>query len=121
MAGGKRLGRVWIRSNGASLETMPGATLLLGGVTRSPVIGSNAVLGYSEAMTPAEVECEVSVGAGISLKAMGELAGVLLTFECDTGQIYSIANASLQDPPKIGGQGTVALKFFGDPAEEMGV
>jgi hypothetical protein len=122
MAGGKKLGIVYIKVDGAMLESLPGASLDMGGKMRSPVIGANAVLGFSVALKEATVECEIAVGAGTSLKALADIEDATITFECDTGQTYVISHAALAEPPKAtaGEGGKVPLKFFGQPADEMG-
>lgn len=119
---GKRLGIVFIKVDGALLESLPGASIDIGGVTRTPVVGGNQVLGFSEALKESTVECEISVGVGTSVANLGKIADALITFECDTGQVYNVAHAALAEPPKVSADGgKVPLKFFGQPAVEMGV
>jgi len=117
---GKKLGKVFIKVDAQQLESLPGASIDIGGVTRKPVMGGNRVLGYTEEMKASEVECEVAVGVGTSLVALGAIANAVLTFECDTGQVYIIRDACVQDPPKAtAGEGKSSLKFFGQPADEV--
>lgn len=117
---GKRVGIVHILVNGKLLESLPGASIDVGGAVRTPVVGSSRVLGYTEAIKQAEVECEVAVGAGTSLRELSQIAGATLTFRCDTGQVYNVAEACLQEPPKLtAGEGKAGLKFFGQPADEV--
>lgn len=121
MAAGKRFGIAFIKVNGALLETMKGASLDPGGKVRTPVVGANQVLGFTEELREATVECEVSLGVGMSLIELGNIADATITFECDTGQVYTVAHASTAEPAKATAGGTVPLKLFGQPAEEMGV
>lgn len=117
---GKKLGIVHIKVNAQLLESLPGATIDIGGVVRSPVTGGTRMLGFTESIKPSEVECEVAVGVGTSLVALGAIADATLTFECDTGQIYIVREASVAEPPKAtSGEGKAPLKFFGQPAEEL--
>lgn len=119
---GKRFGIAFIKVNGALLESGKGASIDIGGVVRTPVVGGNQVLGFTEELKESTVECEVSLGVGMSLVEIGKIADATITFECDTGQVYTVAHASLAEPPKAtAGGGMVPLKFFGQPAEEMGV
>ena len=117
---GKKLGIVYIKVDGALLESLPGASIDIGGPVRTPVVGGNRVLGFTEALKQAEVECEVAVGTGTSLVALGAIADAQLTFECDTGQVYMVREASVMEPPKAtAGEGKATLKFFGQPADEV--
>ena len=120
---GQRLGIAYIKVDGLLLESAPGATLDIGGVTRSPVLASGAVVGYSEAPVPAVVECEISVGPGTSLVQLGKTKNATITFECDTGQTYVVREAWLVNPPKATAAdgGKVPLVFNGPAAEELGV
>jgi hypothetical protein len=119
----QRLGRAYIKVDGDMLESMPGAKVDVGGVSRSVVLGNNKVLGFAEKPKEAMVECEVAVGPATSLLKLAAIADATITFECDTGQTYVIKNAFLTEPPVAtdGDGGKVPLKFAGDPAEEMGV
>jgi hypothetical protein len=119
----QRLGKAYIKANGDLLESMPGASIDIGGVTRKVVKGNNTILGYSEEPKESTVECEIAVGPATSLKKLAALADVTITFECDTGQTYVCKNAFLTETPKAsdGDGGKVPLKFAGMPAEEMGV
>lgn len=114
------LGRAFIRSDGNTLRSNSGAKIDLGGIVRSPVVG-NQVHGFSESIKEAMVECELSLAKGDSLEAYRHIAGAIITFECDTGQIYVVRDAWVVDPPVIteGEGGKIPLKFAGQPAEEV--
>ncbi|MDP1534172.1 MAG: phage tail tube protein [Rubrivivax sp.] len=117
----QRLGKAFIKADGKLLETMPGAKIDIGGVTRNTVVGANAVHGYAEQTKQSRLECEVSVGADTSLEEIAKIADATVTFECDTGQTYIMRNAWLVDPPVMteGEGGRVPLVFEGAAAEEM--
>lgn len=117
----QRLGKAYIKVDGNLLETMPGASIDIGGVTRNPVVGSNSVHGYAEQVKPSEVDCEISFGPADSLASIAGWNDVTIIFECDTGQVYGVRNAWLVDPPKLteGEGGKVPLKFNGPPAQEQ--
>lgn len=114
----QRLGKAFIRVDGALLESMPGAKIDLGGEVREPVVGSNAVLGYASKFKEATLECEISLGPNTNLDALRAIADSTITFECDTGQTWLIRNAWLAEPPVLseGEGGKVPLKFVGPPA-----
>lgn len=114
------LGRAFIKVDGALLRSNAGAKIDLGGFVREPVIG-NQVHGYAEKVKEASVECEVSLAVGDSLETTRNITDATITFECDTGQVYVVKHAFLMEPPIIteGEGGKIALKFAGEPAEEM--
>lgn len=89
----KRFGMAYIRVDGELLETMPGASIDIGGVERNNVDGDNEVLGFSERPVPAVIECEISMGPHTSLEKIRQITDATVTFECDTGQKYVCANA----------------------------
>lgn len=113
--------RAYIKVDGALLTTLPGPKLKLGGDKRTPVVG-NKVIGYTEQTEPAELECEVALTEGMSLAELKGIVDATVTYEADTGQTYVIRNAFVTDTIDLtASEGKVALKFAGDPAEEMGV
>lgn len=118
---GIRLGKAFIKVNGALLESMPGAKLALGGVSRKPVVGANSVHGFSEEVVPGSVECEVSVGKDTKVMDWTKWSDVSVTFECDTGQVFVVRGAFLEEPPELTAQegGKVPLKLTGQPAEQV--
>lgn len=111
----------YIKVDGDLLPTMPSPSVDLGGVERAPVVGNNSVHGYSETVKPAMMECEISLGAGMSLARLQKITGATVIYEADTGQTYVIRDAFCTETLKVtgGADGKVALKFSGQPAEEM--
>ena len=118
--GGKRLGIVFIKVNGTLLESMKGASLELGGEERTPVMGRGRLLGFTYETTPARCECKIAFGAQTDLLRLHSLEGATLTFECDTGQVFSVAGAASQSSPKITAGEPTDLVLIGNPAVEMG-
>jgi hypothetical protein len=116
----QRAGRVRIKLGSQTLDTMPGATVNIGGNNRATTVGANKVLGYSEAPMQSRVECTVSLAAGQSIKDF-DLNDVTVTAEVDTGQVYSGRNMWLTEPPSFtqGEGGPVRLVFEGQPMEEI--
>jgi len=117
----QKLGKAYIKMDGALLESLPGAKLDLGGTVREPVIGNNQVLGYSEKVKEATLECEIVVGTLTKLEDFRLATNATITFESDTGQVWAIRNAWLVEPPVItdGEGGKVPLKFAGPPADQV--
>lgn len=111
----------YIKVDGALLRSLPGAKIDLGGKTRASVVGDNAIHGYSETIKPSMLECEISLTQGFSLEQLRNITGATVTYEADTGQTYVMADAFVTETINItaGEGGKVALKFEGQPAEEM--
>lgn len=116
----QRLGKAFIKADSSLFETLPGAKIDIGGVTRNPVVGANSVHGYAEQVKEATVECEISLGPDTRLAEIAAMSDVTIKFECDTGQVYVVRNAWLVEPPVLteGEGGKVPLKFAGPPADE---
>jgi hypothetical protein len=115
----QRLGKAIIIVGGTRLESMPGATIDIGGVTRTTQIGANEVLGFTETPKASRIEASVSIRGGINVADL-HARGVSITFEGDTGNLWSVANAWSVDPPVIdSGAGTAKLVYEGPPAEEI--
>ena len=114
----RRLGKVIIKLGSARLETMPGATLDPGGETAATQIGSNEILGPSYTPKQSRLECTVSQGTSTSVDDFRRGEIVSYQFECDTGQLYSVAQAWLTEPPVLSAEGWRVI-FEGTPAEEI--
>jgi hypothetical protein len=118
---GKHLGKAYLKMDGKLLESMPGATLDLGGDERQPLIGANAVLGYTEKPKPALLDCKIALGLSTRLEDFRLATNVTITFEADTGQAWNMANAWLVAPPVIsdGDGGHIPLKFAAKKADQV--
>lgn len=116
---GKMFGRATIRADGQVIKTHDGAGLELGGVKRTPRPGANDADGFTEELTPSKVEFDVQIREGVSLTAIHAISDGVITFECDTGQVYVVNHAYSAEPPVIGGEGKAKCVFQGPPAEEM--
>jgi len=117
----KKLGKAIIKVDGKALESMPGASLDIGGSERTTLVGQNEVQGFFETPKPSRLECEISVGTDTRLADMRGWDNVTISFECDTGQQYVQQGAWLLNTPalKASEGGRVALQFEGPPAQEM--
>lgn len=111
----KIFGRAFIRVNGMTLAGMPGSSKLdPGGVERSPVVGEAGFLGYTEKPVHAEIECDIAIDANTDIDALNKTVDASVTFECDSGQVYVMRNASLAMPVKPqSGDGKANVKFIG--------
>jgi hypothetical protein len=113
-------GRFLIKANGQMLETLPGASLDIGGVGRKTMVGANAVLGFSEEIRQSKVECEIAVKAQTSLAEIGRWSDITVTVESDTGQTWVVSHGWVIDPPTTtDNDGKAKVTIEGPPAEEM--
>lgn len=121
MASKKKLGKATVKVDSDMLKTKPGASIDIGGVERTTVIGAVAVDGFYETPKPSRVECEVSVGTETKLSKISGWDNVTIVFECDTGQIYVVQGGWLTNTAALTASegGKVPLVFEGPPAEEM--
>ena len=117
----KLLGSADIVVDGDVLQTLPGATLDIGGAVRTARNGTRSVHGFSETIKEATVECEITLPEGYSVKRLHDVTGATISFQCDSGQSYVIREAWCSEPPKIndGDDAKVTAMFAGPPAEEV--
>ena len=115
------LGSADIVVDGEVLQTLPGATLDLGGAVRAARTGTRSVHGYSETVKEAVVECEITLPSGYSIKRLHDITDATISFQCDSGQSYVIRGAWCIEPPtlKDGDDASVTIKFAGPAAEEV--
>jgi hypothetical protein len=112
-------GIVYIKVNSELLQSLPGATLDVGGFERAAVKGY-ALYGFTEQFKEAMVSCTIAHGANTDLVAMRGWSDVTITFECDSGPTYTVARAFLTKPPVLtaGADSNVALEFIGEVADQ---
>lgn len=112
-------GIVYIKVNSELLQSLPNATLDIGGYERAPSKG-HSLYGYTEQLKEAMVTCTIAHGASTDLVAMRAWSNVTITFECDSGPQYTVARAFLTKPPVLtaGADSNVALEFMGELADQ---
>ena len=114
------MGKAQIKANGKLLETLPGASLDIGGEARETVAGANTIHGYKSSIVQSKLECEISVKEGTSLDEIRRWSDVTFTFEADTGQTWVVANGWNTTPPTAtDNDGKAKITIEGPPAEEM--
>ena len=113
---GKVTGIVFITVNDKLLQSLPGATLMVGGETLTPSTG-HTLYGFSGEFTVGEMECTVAHKEDTNMLEASKFKDADLTFECDTGVEYLIREASTVEPCKLSdGGGGFTLKMQGQPA-----
>lgn len=112
-------GEATIRVDGSVLETGPGAKLSLGGVERETKTGTGWA-GFTEKTVAAELECKIAHRPGFSPRQISDIRNATITFSCDTGQVYVMAQAWCATPATLtDGEGMDDFKFNSEVAEEM--
>lgn len=116
----KVLGRATIKWDGNALLTDKGAKLNMGGVERKPVEG-DTTHGYAEDTKTPFIECQISLAKGASLAEIRDITEATVTFEADTGQIYTLTEAWVSAPPEAtaGDGGKIPVKFYGMKCDEV--
>lgn len=112
-------GIVYIKVDSQLLQTMPGATLDVGGFERSARNGYTTY-GHSSQVKEATVTCEIVHGAATDLIALRDSSNVTITFECDSGPQYTISEAYMSTTPVLtgGADSKVDLEFKGRIADQ---
>jgi len=121
MSNRKLLGRASIHIDGQFYDSLPGATLEVGGLRNVSRAFTHGVK-YNQALDAARIVCSVPVTENTSLLALKQLTEVDVTFTGDNGRTYIVRNAVQTAVVTVadGDSGGVApLEFSGDPAEEV--
>lgn len=117
------LGIVEITVNGKPLNIVPGTGVFdKGGEYRKDQNGDQQH-NFSVEKKPATVECEVFFGPTTRLADYEKMSDVTVVVRCDTGQVYTMANAwesSDGRGVKAGDGGKHKLRFTADKAQESG-
>lgn len=112
-------GIVYLHVNGKLLRSKEGAKLNTGGVERTAQAG-HKLYGYSEKFVPAQVEATLAHTADTDIEELNSMVAATVTFECDSGVSYLVANAFTTKPVELtGGDGDLTLEMQGDPAKEQ--
>lgn len=103
-------GKVYITIGGQRLRSKEGAKLNMGGIEREPAISDSGVDGYMEKFVVAQVDCTIHHTSEVSLQALQAFRDNTLTFETDTGKVFSLKDAWCAKPPEMT-KGEVSLVF----------
>lgn len=103
-------GRVFVALNGQRIRSKEGASLETGGAEREAQTSDAGVDGFSEKTAVPRVECKVNHTAETSLKSFQDFKDGTLTFETDTGKVFTLIDAWCAKPPKMT-KGEIELVF----------
>jgi hypothetical protein len=102
-------GRVFISLNGQRIRSKEGASLETGGIEKEPAVSDAGVDGPTSKVVAPKVECKINHTAKTKLSDIQAFSGTL-TFETDTGRVYTLIEAWNAKPPKLE-KGEVSLEF----------
>lgn len=112
-------GIVKVKVNGKLVRSKQGAKLMTGGIERTPVVASGALVGYAEKFVPATIECTLAHTADTKVDELNKLVEATVIFETDTGKRFTIGAAFTTNPGELSdGEGDLTLKMAGNPAKE---
>lgn len=112
----KVAGVVKVKLNGVDFGTKQGASLELGGETKTSQFASGRRSGSSGEPTASKCTFTVEITALTDFELLRTFSGIA-EFEMDTGQVYSMGNAEVMVPPTLNDNGAGAsLSLEGDPA-----
>lgn len=114
------IGKATIKVGGNTLNSLAGAKLNLGGVSREAVMGANKMLGFAEKPEAGFIEGEIALAKGQSLKAF-DFSDATVSYIADTGQVWSGANAFNASPLEVVAEngGKVPFKIICEKFEEV--
>lgn len=111
-------GRAFIRVNGVTLISLPGAKMSPGGFERTPVVADVGYVGFTEKPLHAEIECEIVVDADTDILALAEATNATVTFETSNGRVWLMRGGALASPPAYeGSESKASLKYIGHAVE----
>jgi hypothetical protein len=93
-------GIVRINVNGQLQSSLPGATIVFGGVVRTAHSG-HGYYGMSEAFRPASLRFTIVHQNSTDIRTLGDSTEKTLMFECDSGPVYTITAAKSTTPGEL--------------------
>ncbi len=103
-------GRVFIALNGQRIRSKEGASLDTGGIAREAAVSDAGVDGFTEKITAPKVDCKINHTAQTRMSDIQAFKDGTLTFETDTGRVYTLTGAWCGPAPKLD-KGEITLDF----------
>ncbi|EHK1092688.1 phage tail tube protein [Salmonella enterica subsp. enterica serovar Poona] len=111
------MGRALIRANGQELPSLDGATMTPSSDARE-VLKGYRVLGFQVSPQEAHLECKIQqTPGGVSVDDINAMDNVTVTFEADTGETWTIANAWSDGKSSLTDKGEIAANFYGKKSQ----
>jgi hypothetical protein len=114
------LGQVRIKINGKELKSKRGATLKLGGVKRTAVVGANRVHGFSKETTACLITAKFTQTPDVGLTFIRNIEDATIAWEGDDQKNYVIAGGACVDEPQLNEvEGEISAQFSGISCDEV--
>lgn len=106
-------GRVTIKANGQVLLNQKGASLDMGGLANTPVVGDNGVHGMTSEYKAPMIDVNLSLTDVTDLNALNSISNASGVFQPDVGQALLLTGMTRTDTLKItpGQQGQIKMQF----------
>ncbi len=111
----QKTGRVFIKLGADPLRSKAGARLQIGGVQREMDIADDGTVFYMERIVPSQIVCTLIHVAETDLEALRAFRDGTIEFRCDTGRIYTVADAAFLSAGDLT-NGEIEVTFGGAPA-----
>ncbi|MDT7953919.1 MAG: phage tail tube protein [Acetobacteraceae bacterium] len=121
MASIERGGVAYFYVDGALYDVKAEITVKLGGIVRTPVTSSNAVVGFSSKIAHPEITMEALDGPAVSIAALKAFSSGVIQVRMNNGKAYQLFNAFQIDDPEVkAADGSVSgIKFSGTACQEL--
>lgn len=114
------LGRVVLKRNGKIINSKRGATLMQGGVKRTPVVGSNGVHGFSEESVAPSLKAKFTQTPDFTLAEVNAITDETLLWDGDDGVKYVITGAFCLGEAELNEvDGEISVEFSGTRCEKL--
>jgi hypothetical protein len=90
-------GRVTVKLNNEALRSKPGASIQLGGITRTGDVTDQGEFYYSEKNNKAVIKATMPHMSDTDLVALRKFRDGTAQFKTDSGRMYTVANACVAD------------------------
>lgn len=113
----QQTGRVTVSWDGNNLKSKPGASLQMGGVTRTENgMDDQGGFYYKEVIVPGMAKCTLIHTSETDLAELREVKDADVQFSTDTGKVYTIPNGVFTQFGELA-NGEVEVTFMGSPAK----
>ena len=113
----QQTGRVTVKVAGAALSSSAGgASIQVGGPEREDSLSDQGEYFYKEKLIPSEIKATLKHCVSLDVIALRKAKNVPVTFVCDDGTVYTVADAVCKSVGEVKSDGEVEVVFGGPPA-----
>lgn len=111
----QKIGRATIDADGEVFRSAPGATLDIGGPTRTTMMTDQNEVVFSEVITPGVVVVDIVHVTGYDATTIRAIVDATISFVGDNGDAYVIRGAHCNNTEPMA-NGNIRATFSGNPA-----